>query len=156
MSQNATNDLIVNTMDSDLENLGKNPSPTPISSNPLKSIQPKESPFSKMPIPEKKPIETKPFSPHISEEIWSLLGYPYSIHNQLWPEVDEEAAKEEEITLVIQINGKVRDRITVPADISDEDAKTTALATEQIHSAVQNKEIKKIIVVPKKLINIVL
>jgi leucyl-tRNA synthetase len=97
-----------------------------------------------------------PVTPHISEEIWSLLGYPYSIHNQLWPEVDEEAAKEEEITLVIQINGKVRDRITVPADISDEDARTAALATEQIHSAVQNKEIKKIIVVPKKLINIVL
>lgn len=97
-----------------------------------------------------------PVAPHISEEIWCLLGKPYSIHVQSWPEMDEEAAREDEITLVVQVNGKVRDRITLPADISDEDAKSAAMASKSIAMILDGKEPKKIVVVPKKLINIVL
>jgi leucyl-tRNA synthetase len=67
-----------------------------------------------------------PVSPHITEEMWSIMDKPYSIHTQAWPKVDEEAAKDEEITLVVQINGKVRDRIMVPVDVSDASAKETA------------------------------
>ncbi len=61
-----------------------------------------------------------PVAPHISEELWMRLGKPYSIHTQNWPAVDEAAAHEDEITLVVQVNGKLRDRVTVPADVSDE------------------------------------
>ncbi len=64
-----------------------------------------------------------PVAPHITEELWSLLGKPYSIHTQPWPEVDEAAAAVDELTLVVQVNGKVRDRITVPVDISEADAR---------------------------------
>ena len=58
-----------------------------------------------------------PVAPHISEELWERLGRPYSIHLQSWPEVDEAAAAQEEITLVVQVNGKVRDRIIVPVEL---------------------------------------
>jgi len=97
-----------------------------------------------------------PVAPHISEEIWHLLGKPYSIHVQSWPEFDAEAAREEEIVLVVQVNGKLRDRITVPADISEENAKRVALASENVKRFVGDKQPRQVIVVPKKLVNIVL
>jgi leucyl-tRNA synthetase len=96
-----------------------------------------------------------PVTPHVAEELWARLGKPYSIHNQPWPEVDEEAAKEEEITLVVQINGKVRDRISVPAGISEEDARAAALASDGARKALDGREPRKVIVVPGKLVNIV-
>jgi leucyl-tRNA synthetase len=96
-----------------------------------------------------------PVSPHISEELWATLGKPYSIHTQPWPVVDEEAAAEEMITLVVQINGKLRDRITVPVGISEADAKTTALASEAVQKHLEGKPPHKVIVVPGKLVNIV-
>ncbi|MEA4908812.1 MAG: leucine--tRNA ligase [Anaerolineaceae bacterium] len=97
-----------------------------------------------------------PVAPHISEEIWAQLGKPYSIHTQSWPKVDEAAAAEEEITLVVQINGKVRDRIVVPAGISDDDARATALASNSIQQLLDGETPKKVIVVPKRLVNIVI
>ena len=97
-----------------------------------------------------------PVTPHLAEELWGILGKPYSIHLQAWPEVDEAAAKDEQITLVVQINGKLRDRITVPAGISDNQAKTQALASATVQKFMDGKEPIKIIVVGGKLVNIVL
>jgi leucyl-tRNA synthetase len=97
-----------------------------------------------------------PVTPHIAEELWGRLGKPYSIHTQPWPVLDEEATAEEQITLVVQVNGKLRDRITVPADISQEKAQAAALASEAVQRYLAGKPPKKIIVVPGKLVNIVL
>ena len=96
-----------------------------------------------------------PIAPHISEELWAHRGYKYSIHEQSWPEWDEETAKEETITLIVQVNGKLRDRIDVAADISKEDAEATALASEKIQAILEGKAPRKVIVVPGRLVNIV-
>ena len=96
-----------------------------------------------------------PIAPHISEELWEFLAKPYSIHTQAWPVVDVEAAKEDEITLIVQINGKLRDRIVVPADISNEDAEKVAFASEAIQSYMDGVEPRKVIVIPGRLVNIV-
>ncbi|MBN1231291.1 MAG: leucine--tRNA ligase [Anaerolineales bacterium] len=96
-----------------------------------------------------------PVCPHITEEIWQMKGKPFSIHTQPWPEVDEEAAKDEEITLVVQVNGKLRDRIQVPVGITEEHAKEVALTSEAVKASIQGKEIRKIIVIKGQLVNIV-
>jgi leucyl-tRNA synthetase len=96
-----------------------------------------------------------PVAPHITEELWSRLGKPYSIHTQAWPEYDAEIARAEEITLVIQVNGKVRDRITVAADISEEQARAAALASKAVASYLAGKPPRQVIVVPGRLVNIV-
>jgi leucyl-tRNA synthetase len=96
-----------------------------------------------------------PVAPHVAEEVWVGLGKPYSIHQQSWPEVDEAAAAEEQITLVVQVNGKVRDRISVAVDISEEEAKELALSSAAIARYVEGKELRKVILVPGKLVNIV-
>jgi leucyl-tRNA synthetase len=96
-----------------------------------------------------------PVAPHVAEELWAQWGKPYSIHLQAWPEVDEEAAKEDEITLVVQINGKVRDRITLPAGFSQEEAREVALQSETVQRHLEGQEPRKVIVVPGKLVNIV-
>jgi leucyl-tRNA synthetase len=97
-----------------------------------------------------------PVTPHIAEELWARLGKPYSIHTQSWPIVDEKAAQEDEITLVVQVNGKLRDRITVPVGTSDADAKAQAMASEAVRKLLDGKEPKQVIVVKGKLVNIVL
>ena len=97
-----------------------------------------------------------PVCPHIAEELWVRTGHEYSIHLQSWPEVDEEAAKEEQITLIVQINGKLRDRLIVPADISETDAKAAALESDNIQTHLAGKTPKKVIYVPGRLVNIVL
>ena len=97
-----------------------------------------------------------PVTPHIAEELWTeAQGKPYSIHQQPWPKVDEDATIEEQITLIVQVNGKLRDRITVSADITEEDAKTTALASETARKFIKDKEPRKVIYVPGRLVNIV-
>ena len=98
-----------------------------------------------------------PVSPHIAEELWTNhLGKPYSIHQQDWPQVDEEATKEDVIELPVQVNGKVRDRITVPADASEDEIKEKALASETVQKYVDGKEPKKIIVANGRLVSIVI
>ena len=102
-------------------------------------------------------IMMAPFTPHIAEELWARTGHSYSIHNQPWPAFDAEIAKADEITLVVQINGKVRDRITVPADISEEDAKARALASEGVKKFINGGQPKKVFYVAARgMINIVL
>ena len=98
-----------------------------------------------------------PVAPHIAEELWTEhLGKPYSIHQQPWPEFDAEAAKEDEITIPVQVNGKLRDRVVVPADASEDEIKSAALATDGAQKYMEGKSPKKVIIVPKKLVNIVL
>jgi leucyl-tRNA synthetase len=97
-----------------------------------------------------------PITPHIAEEMWARIGKPYSVHAQSWPEWDKEIAKDDEITLVVQINGKLRDRIKVPIGLKDEDAKELALSSEVIQIALEGKTHKKVIVVKGKLVNIVI
>jgi leucyl-tRNA synthetase len=96
-----------------------------------------------------------PVTPHIAEELWSYLGKPYSIHQQTWPEVDMVAAAAELITLIVQVDGKLRDRIMVPADISEADAQTAALESEVVKKYLEGKTPRNVIVVPRRLVNIV-
>jgi leucyl-tRNA synthetase len=97
-----------------------------------------------------------PVAPHIAEELWTnQLGKPYSIHQQRWPAVDEEAAKEDVIELPVQVNGKVRDRIIVPAEASEEEIKSAALASPLIQKYLDGKEPKKVIVAHKRLVSLV-
>ncbi len=96
-----------------------------------------------------------PVAPHISEEMWSNLGKPYSIHTQPWPAVDEEAAREDEITLIVQVNGKLRDRITLPANVSEEAARAAALASEAVQRYLEGRTPRQVIYVPGRLINVV-
>ncbi len=96
-----------------------------------------------------------PSCPHIAEELWTRAGYEYSVHLQSWPTWDPELAKEDTITLVIQINSKVRDRAEVPISISEDAAKELALNAEKIKQRLEGKEVKKVIYVPGKLVNIV-
>jgi len=96
-----------------------------------------------------------PVCPHIAEELWERLGKPYSVHTQPWPKVDEEAAKDEMITLIVQVNGKLRDRIIVETGISDEDAKQLALVSEAVQQALGDRPVRKVIVVPGRLVNVV-
>jgi len=97
-----------------------------------------------------------PVTPHIAEELWTEhLDKPYSIHQQPWPQVDEAATKEDSIEIPVQVNGKLRGKVTVPADASEEDIKAAALATDGAQKHMEGKEPRKVIVVPGKLVNIV-
>jgi leucyl-tRNA synthetase len=96
-----------------------------------------------------------PTAPHLTEELWERTGHTYSIHNQPWPKWDEELAKEEEVTLVIQVNGKLRDKVTVPVSITEAEARELALSRERVKVYVKDNKIAKIIYVPQRLINIV-
>ncbi|MDC0834358.1 leucine--tRNA ligase [Geitlerinema sp. CS-897] len=96
-----------------------------------------------------------PFAPHMAEELWHLLGRRDSIHQQVWPEVDETALVVDEITLVIQVNGKVRGNIQVPAEADKATLEKLARESEAAQRHVGDKEIKKVIVVPKRLVNFV-
>ncbi|HNA55970.1 MAG TPA: leucine--tRNA ligase [Anaerolineales bacterium] len=97
-----------------------------------------------------------PVTPHVAEELWSQLGKPYSVHTQQWPAVDEAAAKEDSIELPVQINGKVRDRIIVAAEASEEEVKAAALASEVVQKYLEGKEPRKVIVAKGKLVSVVL
>ncbi|MFH1597912.1 MAG: leucine--tRNA ligase [Patescibacteria group bacterium] len=111
-----------------------------------------ESGFNKVDL-EKLLIILAPFAPETTEKLWQQLGNKDSIHDQPWPDFKEELIKEDEVELVIQVNGKVRDRVKVSADISEDEAKEEALASTKVLKWV--KQPKKIIFVPGKLINLV-
>jgi leucyl-tRNA synthetase len=97
-----------------------------------------------------------PSAPHLAEELWTMTGHPYSIHNQAWPRYDEELAKEEEITLVIQVNGKLRDKVLVPASINEVEAKELALGRERVKAYIDGKKLSNVIYVPRRVVNIVI
>ncbi|HZY66405.1 MAG TPA: leucine--tRNA ligase [Rubrobacteraceae bacterium] len=96
-----------------------------------------------------------PFAPHHAEEMWVAMGEDYSVHDQGWPEWDEGRIKAAEITLVIQVNGKLRDRIEAPADITEEAAKELALSSAKVRPHVEGKELRKAVYVPGRLVNLV-
>lgn len=96
-----------------------------------------------------------PVAVHLSEEVWTSLGAKGSIHDEVWDEYNENLAKSSSITLVVQINGKVRDKIEVSEDLSQDEMKAIALNGEKTKEFTDGKEIVKVIVVPKKLVNIV-
>ena len=100
-------------------------------------------------------ILMSPFAPHITEELWQLLGHQSSIHQQNWLTFDPDALVVDEITLVIQIMGKTRGTIQVPASATKEELEKYALSSEIAQKYLQGKEIKKAIVVPGKLVNFV-
>jgi leucyl-tRNA synthetase len=97
-----------------------------------------------------------PIATHITEELWMRRGGDYSIHQQPWPIWDEEIAREDSITVVVQVNGKVRDRFTAPAGTDDETLKSLALAAENVQRQLDGKEPRKVIVVKGQLVNIVM
>jgi leucyl-tRNA synthetase len=80
-----------------------------------------------------------PSAPHLAEELWQQLGYTYSIHNQKWPEWNEELAQDEEIPIIIQINGKTRDKVTVPASITEEEARKSFLPNRRLRRILKGK-----------------
>ncbi len=100
-------------------------------------------------------IMLAPFAPHFTEEIWQKLGNDFSIHEKEWPKYSEEALKKDEIEVVIQINGRVRDRMMVSSDSDEESLRQKALTREKVLKYTDGSEVKKVIVVPEKLVNVV-
>jgi len=96
-----------------------------------------------------------PTAPHLAEELWQRTGHDYSIHNQRWPEWDEEHVKDEETTLVVQVNGRLRDRITVSVSITEAEAKRLARESQRVRAYLEGKRLLKEIYVPGKLVNLV-
>jgi leucyl-tRNA synthetase len=97
-----------------------------------------------------------PVCPHIAEELWTTqLGRPYSIHQESWPRLDPQAAQEDVIEVPVQVNGKVRDRVTVPADANEDAIRAAALASDQVRKHMGGKEPRKVIVAQRKLVSIV-
>ena len=96
-----------------------------------------------------------PFVPHLSEEIWSILGHKESIFKSRWPKYDESALQEEEITFVIQVNGKLRASIVIPVNTPESKCKEMAVSEEKVKKFIEGKKIMKEIFVPNRLINIV-
>ncbi len=96
-----------------------------------------------------------PFAPHFAEEIWEALGNKGGIANTPWPEYDREAITASEITIVVQVNGKVRSKLTLPAGVSNQDIEAAALADGKVREFTAGRTPKKIIVVPGKLVNVV-
>ena len=96
-----------------------------------------------------------PITPYLSEELWEATGHESSVHTQSWPEWDESLAADETITLVVQVNGRLRDRIEVPVGIEEDTAKETALSSPKIQPHIQGKDVSKVIYVPGRLVNIV-
>ncbi len=96
-----------------------------------------------------------PATPHLVEELWQQTGHEYSVHNQDWPKWDEELAREEEVTLVVQVNGKLRDRIPVSASITEAEAKKLALGSTRVKAYLEGKEVARMVYVPGRLLNLV-
>jgi len=109
----------------------------------------------------KKTIETfvlllAPLAPHIAEEIWQLLGHTNTLAYESWPKFDENLAKEKEIELAVQVLGKIKDKIVVSADADEDEIKQKALSCEKVISSIASKEVKKVIVIKSRLVNIVI
>lgn len=96
-----------------------------------------------------------PFTPHLGEELWSMIGKEGSVFDISWPKYDEEAIVLDEIEVVVQVNGKVRSKLTLPTDIDQEGMKEEALKDEKISEFIQDKTVVKVIAIPGKLVNIV-
>ncbi len=100
-------------------------------------------------------LTLSPFAPHITEEMGSKIGFSKTLDQKTWPQYNDALTQTDELLIVLQVNGKVRQKISVESDISDEDLKTRSLEDAKIQEWTRGKDIKKVIVIPKKLVNIV-
>ncbi|MBN3033475.1 MAG: class I tRNA ligase family protein, partial [Candidatus Saganbacteria bacterium] len=100
-------------------------------------------------------ILLSPFAPHLAEELWHQLGNKDSICQQPWPAYDPELVKESEMTIPVQVNGKLRDTIVVSAEAKEEEIKALAQSTKKIKALTAGKQIVKVIYVPKKMLNLI-
>jgi leucyl-tRNA synthetase len=96
-----------------------------------------------------------PFAPHITEEMWEMLGHRKGLTRIPWPSYDASIAAQETVTLVLQVNGKVRSRITVPTDVKEDEVREQALQDDKIRSLTEGKAVERVIVVPRRLVNVV-
>jgi leucyl-tRNA synthetase len=100
-------------------------------------------------------ILLSPIVPHICEELWEIMGNTESVANVPWPGYDSETIKDEEVLMVIQVNGKLRGRIMVGVHASEEEVKETVLAQQRVQELLKNQTLKKFVIVPRKLVNLV-
>lgn len=96
-----------------------------------------------------------PIAPHIGEELWSILGHEGTITYQPWPSYDAELLEGDVVEIVVQVNGKVRAKLEIPKNASKEEMEQFAFENENVQQAIEGKDIKKVIAVPQKLVNIV-
>ena len=97
-----------------------------------------------------------PFAPHFAEEQWQSVGMPYSVFNESWPEYDKKALAKDEVEIAVQVNGKIKARINIPSDLSEEDIKKAALENQDVKTFIDNKTVVKVIVIKGRLVNIVI
>ena len=96
-----------------------------------------------------------PFVPHVTEEMWEHLGYEGSVHDQNWPEYDEKALVKDTVEIVVQVNGKIKEKLDIAGGLSREEMEKTAMENEKVKGLIEGKNVVKVIAVPGKLINIV-
>jgi leucyl-tRNA synthetase len=96
-----------------------------------------------------------PFCPHVTEELWSRLGHPESLFKQRWPAPDPAALRKTEVTVVVQVDGKVRGRLLVDVDTADDRIRQLALGDDRVKPWVGRRHVEKVVVVPNRLVNIV-
>jgi leucyl-tRNA synthetase len=96
-----------------------------------------------------------PFAPHTAEELWERLGGTYSVHQQDWPAWDEALLAREEVTLAVQVDGRVRDRLTVAADAEQDQVRREALASERVQRHLEGRSVERVIYVRGRLVNVV-
>jgi len=96
-----------------------------------------------------------PFTPHMGEELWEMIGKEGSIFDISWPKFDEKALVKDEVEIVVQVNGKVRAKLSIDADMSKDDMEKAALENEKVKASIEGKAVVKVVAVPKKLVNIV-
>jgi leucyl-tRNA synthetase len=123
--------------------------------NVLYAEEPNISGAARLEILEKLALLLAPFAPYVSQEIWEELGREGPVFRQCWPAFDPELAKEDEAEIPVQVNGKLRSRIHVPFGTRKEELERLALADEKVQPFLAGKQVKKVIVVPEKLVNIV-
>ena len=95
-----------------------------------------------------------PFCPHITEELWSQLGHPDSVFHQRWPEADPAALERDEVTVVLQVDGKVRGRLTLETDASEDRVQSLALADDKVQPWLKGRQVERVVVVPNRLVKI--
>ena len=96
-----------------------------------------------------------PIAPHLAEELWNKLGHSETVTYEAWPTFDESKLVDDEIEIVVQVNGKVRSKLTVAKDSTKEQLEEAALADEHVQKAAEGKQVRKVIAIPGKLVNIV-
>ena len=96
-----------------------------------------------------------PFAPHFGEEMWEKLGMEFTVFNNFWPVYDEKALVKDEVEIAVQVNGRIKDRISIPQDISEDEIKSISLDSEEVKKALVDMDIKKVIIIKGRLVNIV-